>query len=75
MAASGDFDLIVLDLMLPGRGGIEVLLAMRKRADDYLVKANLETRKALEQADPNLRPAKPPRWKHDADLLAWLDSL
>jgi integrase len=38
--------------------------------------ANLETkRKALEQADPNLRPAKPPRWKQDADLLTWLDSL
>jgi len=24
---------------------------------------------------PKLRPAKPPRWKRDADLLAWLDSL
>jgi hypothetical protein len=36
----------------------------------------LETkRKALEQVDPKLRPAKPPRWKRDADLLAWLDSL
>lgn len=38
--------------------------------------ANLETkRKALEQVDPKLRPGKPPRWKRDADLLAWLDSL
>src|SRR5208337_4863223 len=38
--------------------------------------ANLETkRKALEKVDPKLRPAKPPRWKRDADLLAWLDSL
>ena len=38
--------------------------------------ANLETkRSALEQVDPKLRPAKPPRWKRDANLLAWLDSL
>ena len=38
--------------------------------------ANLDTkRKALEQVDPSLRPTKPPRWKQDADLLAWLDSL
>jgi site-specific recombinase XerD len=38
--------------------------------------ASLETkRKALEQVDPKLRPAKPPRWKRDVDLLAWLDSL
>ena len=38
--------------------------------------ANLETkRKALEQADPAARPGKPPRWKRDAELLAWLDAL
>ena len=38
--------------------------------------ASLEMkRKALEQVDSKLRPAKPPRWKRDADLLAWLDSL
>ena len=38
--------------------------------------ANLETkRKAIEQVDRSARPAKPPRWKRDADLLAWLDSL
>jgi site-specific recombinase XerD len=38
--------------------------------------ANLETkRNALEQVNPKLRPAKPPRWKRDANLLAWLDSL
>lgn len=36
--------------------------------------ANLETkRKALEKV--SVRPAKPPRWKRDQDLLAWLDSL
>jgi len=32
-------------------------------------------RKALEKVDGKLRPAKSPRWKRDADLLAWLDSL
>jgi two-component system copper resistance phosphate regulon response regulator CusR len=31
LAGSGDFDLFVLDVMLPGRNGIEVLSAMRKR--------------------------------------------
>ena len=43
---------------------------------NHYTQARLETkRKALEQVDPKLRPAKPPRWKRDADLLAWLDSL
>ena len=43
---------------------------------NHYAQANLETkRKALEQVDPKLRPARPPRWKRDADLLAWLDSL
>jgi hypothetical protein len=42
---------------------------------NHYAQANLETkRKALEQVDPKLRPAKPPRWKRDADLLAWLDA-
>jgi site-specific recombinase XerD len=43
---------------------------------NHYAQANLETkRKALEQVDPKLRPSKPPRWKRDADLLTWLDSL
>ena len=43
---------------------------------NHYAQANLETkRKALEQVDPKLRPSKPPRWKRDADLMAWLDSL
>jgi site-specific recombinase XerD len=43
---------------------------------NHYAQANLDTkRKALELVDPKLRPAKPPRWKRDADLLAWLDSL
>lgn len=38
--------------------------------------ANLETqRKALDQVLPKSLKAKAPRWKRDADLLAWLDSL
>src|SRR4029077_10163600 len=37
---------------------------------NHYAEANLETkRKALEQVDPKLRPAKPPRWKRDADNL------
>lgn len=43
---------------------------------NHYAQANLETkRKALEQVDAKLRPTKQPRWKRDADLLAWLDSL
>jgi site-specific recombinase XerD len=38
--------------------------------------ANLETkRKALEKIDSSARPAKPARWKREAELLEWLDSL
>jgi integrase/recombinase XerC len=38
--------------------------------------ANLETkREAIEKADGTLRPRLAPRWKRDADLLRWLDSL
>ena len=43
---------------------------------DLYARANLETkRKALEQVDPATKPSKPPRWKHDPELLTWLDSL
>jgi site-specific recombinase XerD len=39
-------------------------------------RANLETkRKALEKVAGSARPGKPPRWKHQAELMAWLDSL
>jgi site-specific recombinase XerD len=39
-------------------------------------RANVETkRKALEKVDPSIRPDKPPRWKREVELLAWLDSL
>ncbi|MHB8348628.1 MAG: tyrosine-type recombinase/integrase [Acidiferrobacterales bacterium] len=43
---------------------------------NHYARANLETkRKALEQIDPSSRPGKPPRWKRNPELLAWLDSL
>jgi site-specific recombinase XerD len=39
-------------------------------------RANLATkRKALEKVDAKTKPSRPPRWKQDPDLLAWLDSL
>lgn len=39
-------------------------------------RANVETkRKALEKVSPSARPGKPPRWKREVELLAWLDSL
>jgi site-specific recombinase XerD len=39
-------------------------------------RASLETkRRALEKVDPSARPAKPPRWKREVELLEWLDSL
>jgi hypothetical protein len=43
---------------------------------NHYAQASLETkREALEQVDSTLRNAKPPRWKRNADLLSWLDSL
>jgi site-specific recombinase XerD len=39
-------------------------------------RANLETkRRALEHVDPSTKPGRPPRWKRNPELLAWLDSL
>lgn len=38
--------------------------------------ADLETkRRALDKVDNSARPGKPPRWKRDVELMAWLDSL
>jgi site-specific recombinase XerD len=43
---------------------------------NHYARANLETkRKALEKVAASSRPAKPLRWRRDADLLAWLNSL
>ena len=39
-------------------------------------RANVEAkRKALEKVDGAARSAKPPRWKREVELMAWLDSL
>jgi site-specific recombinase XerD len=43
---------------------------------NHYARANLETkRKVLEQIDPSTRPGRPPRWKQNRELMAWLDSL
>ncbi|MCY7308865.1 MAG: site-specific integrase [Rhodoferax sp.] len=43
---------------------------------NHYAQANLETkRKALERLDPSSTIKKPPRWRRDASVLAWLDSL
>ena len=43
---------------------------------NHYARANLETkRRALEQVDPSTKPARPPRWRRNPELLAWLDSL
>ena len=43
---------------------------------NHYARANIETkRRALEQVDRSTRPSRPPRWRRNPDLLAWLDSL
>ncbi len=43
---------------------------------NHYAQANLETkRKALEQVGVPAAENRPPRWKRDAGLLAWLDTL
>ncbi len=43
---------------------------------NHYARANLETKRtALEHIDPSTKPGRPPRWRRDPDLLAWLDSL
>jgi site-specific recombinase XerD len=43
---------------------------------NHYARANLETKRlALQQVDKSTRPTKPPRWKRDANLLIWLNSL
>jgi site-specific recombinase XerD len=49
---------------------------VRLDTTNHYARANLETkRKALEQVDSSTRPGKPPRWKRNPELLAWLNSL
>src|SRR5580704_12576067 len=41
---------------------------------NHYARANLETKRlALAKVDTSTRPSKPPRWKRDPDLLAWLN--
>jgi len=43
---------------------------------NHYAQANLETkRKALECLENSSRPSKPPSWKQDKSVLAWLDTL
>lgn len=43
---------------------------------NHYAQANLETkRKALERLENSSRSSKPPSWKQDKSLLAWLDTL
>ena len=43
---------------------------------NHYAQANLETkRKALERLEASSKTSRPPRWKRDASVLAWLDSL
>lgn len=43
---------------------------------NHYAQANLETKRhALERLDPSSKITKPPRWRRDASVLAWLDSL
>lgn len=43
---------------------------------NHYAQANLETkRKALEALAPSPKDRQPPRWRRDASVLAWLDSL
>lgn len=43
---------------------------------NHYAQANLETKRmALDRLDPSSAIKKPPRWRRDASVLAWLDSL
>lgn len=43
---------------------------------NHYAQANLDTKRAaLDRLDPTSKIKKPPQWKRDASVLAWLDSL
>jgi site-specific recombinase XerD len=43
---------------------------------NHYAQANLETkRKALDRLGASTNPVKPPRWRRDAGVMAWLDAL
>ena len=42
----------------------------------HYAQANLDTkRQALERLENSIGPGKPPSWKHNKSVLAWLDTL
>jgi site-specific recombinase XerD len=48
----------------------------RLETTNHYARANVETkREALEKIAKSSRPGKPPRWRRDAELMAWLDAL
>jgi hypothetical protein len=50
--------------------------AMRLDTTNHYARANIETkRKALEKIAGASRLGQAPRWKRNADLMAWLDSM
>ncbi len=66
----------------PARSGVDVTVIQSWLGHVHLdttflsAQANVETkRRALEQVDGAARTARPPRWKRQPALLAWLDSL
>lgn len=49
---------------------------VRLDTTNHYAQANLDTkREALERLDPSSKMKNPPRWRRDASVLAWLDSL
>ena len=61
-------------LATPGRNG-GAGCRVKRRLRLYARSDLCTHRRALEQVDGTMRPAKPPRLKRDTELLAWLDAL
>lgn len=74
---SGEFDIIILDLMLPGMAGDEVLKAIRKDTDVPVIvlsaKDELDTKVDMLNAGANDYMTKPFELKElEARILVWL---
>jgi hypothetical protein len=80
------FALTDAEASVPGRRGERVPPKCGSQIDEighahldttnHYAQANLDTkREALERLDPSAKIDKPPRWRRDASVLAWLDSL
>jgi site-specific recombinase XerD len=54
----------------------ELLGHARLDTTNHYARADVETkRRALEQVDASTKPGRPPRWRRNPELLAWLNSL